>query len=333
MEVASDEEKEHLLEEILISMHRIRNDVFGNYVIQKLFELGTSDIRSKLKQSLVGEVVSLSKTMYGCRVVQKALESLDNEDLPALIHEFKGSLVECILDPYGNHVVQKCIEVLCVRAKTADNVGDSKTARSLRQNCQFIFYTSLESLPMLSCHPFGCRVIQRIIENSVEPNFTRVFDTIAACHTQLLDDQYGNYVIQHLLQYGRVVDKETIMHTVLDSGLVKLSRQKYASNVVEKLLKYGTPTIRGMIIKDMLKEGGAEDGTAAVLLMVRDAYANYVVQTALDVAPEGNIKRHFVQELSKYSSQLVSLYGISCLPFLLAIVSTVNVSPWILCKI
>jgi pumilio RNA-binding family len=314
----------------LISIHRIRNDVFGNYVIQKLFELGTSDIKSKLKQTLVGDVLSLSKTMYGCRVVQKALESLDNEDLPALIHEFKGSLIECILDPNGNHVVQKCIEVLSVRAKTADNVDDSKTARFLRQNCQFIFDTSLESLSMLSCHPFGCRVIQRIIENSVEPNFTRVLDTIAACHTQLLDDQYGNYVIQHLLQYGRVVDKETIMHTVLDSGLVKLSRQKYASNVIEKLLKYGTPTIRGMIIKDMLKEGGAEDGTAAVLLMVRDAYANYVVQTALDVAPEGNIKRHFVQELSKHSAQLVS---ISCLPFLLTSISIVNVFLWTICKI
>jgi len=75
--------------------------------------------------------------------------------------------------------------------------------------------------------------------------------------------------------------------------------------VVEKLLKYGTPTIRGMIIKDMLKEVETESGSTAVLSMVRDAYANYVVQTAIDVAPEGQIKRQFLQELSKHSSQLV----------------------------
>jgi len=289
----------------LLSIHQIQNDVFGNYVIQKLLEVGTSDMKDKLKQSLVGQVVPLSKMIYGCRVVQKALDSLDNEDIAAVVREFKGNLVECILDQNGNHVIQKCIEVFNFRAKSADSIGDSDTAIFLRQNCQCIIDTSLESLPMLSCHPFGCRVIQRIIEHCVEPNFTRVLDTISACHTDILDDQYGNYVIQHLLQYGRVSDKETIMRTVLASGLVKLSRQKYASNVVEKLLKYGTSMVRSMIIKEMLKEADTETGTSAVLLMVRDAYANYVVQTALDVAPEGHIKKNFVQELNNHTSQLV----------------------------
>ena len=308
LEVADDEEKELLLHEIVISMRRIRNDVFGNYVIQKLFERGTSEIKSKLKQTLAGDVVSLSKMTYGCRVVQKAVECLDNDGLLVVIHEFNGKLIDCALDQNGNHVIQKCIEVLSVRAKTAENAGDTKTARLLRQHCQFIIDTSLESLPMLSCHPFGCRVIQRIIEHSIEPDFTRVLDSLTTYHKELLDDQYGNYVIQHVLQHGRIVDKETIMIIVLKSGLVKLSRQKYASNVVEKLLKYGTAAIREMIIKDMLKEGDDDNGTTAIISMVRDAYANYVVQTALDVAPEGQIKRHFLQALSKHSSQLVSYF-------------------------
>jgi hypothetical protein len=39
--------------------------------------------------------------------------------------------------------------------------------------------------------------------------------------------------------------------------------------------------------------------------MVRDAYANYVVQTTLDVIPESEEKRLFLQELNSYVDELV----------------------------
>jgi Pumilio-family RNA binding repeat len=46
-------------------------DVFGNYVIQKLFDHGGPDQREALASFLVGHAVQLSLQMYGCRVVQK----------------------------------------------------------------------------------------------------------------------------------------------------------------------------------------------------------------------------------------------------------------------
>jgi len=47
-------------------------------------------------------------------------------------------------------------------------------------------------------------------------------------------------------------------------------------------------------------------GTSVVLLMVRDAYANYVAQTAIDVVPDGEEKRMLLEELTSHSAQLVS---------------------------
>ena len=41
--------------------------------------------------------------------------------------------------------------------------------------------------------------------------------------------------------------------------------------------------------------------------MVRDAYANYVVQTAIDVVPEGNEKQMLIDELKANETHLVSL--------------------------
>jgi NifU-like protein involved in Fe-S cluster formation len=46
-------------------------DVFGNYVIQKLFEHGDQNQKKILANKMKGRVLDLSLQMYGCRVVQK----------------------------------------------------------------------------------------------------------------------------------------------------------------------------------------------------------------------------------------------------------------------
>lgn len=51
---------------------------------------------------------------------------------------------------------------------------------------------------------------------------------------------------------------------------------------------------------------GESNGSTVVLLMVRDAYANYVVQTAIDVVPEGAEKRMLIEELRANEVHLVS---------------------------
>lgn len=132
-------------------------------------------------------------------------------------------------------------------------------------------------------------------------------DKIQKCHKALLDDQYGNYVIQHVLQYGREVDRDSLLHVLtVENDLLKLSRQKFASNVVEKLLKYGNANQRNKIVREMLKvvNEGEGVGSSVVLLMVRDAYANYVVQTAIDVVPEGNERNLLLEELRANEVQL-----------------------------
>ena len=137
-------------------------------------------------------------------------------------------------------------------------------------------------------------------------------DQIQLVHKALLDDQYGNYVIQHVLQYGRESDRDSLLAIIIEGNLLKLSRQKFASNVVEKLLKYGNSNQRNAIVREMLRvvyEGGpGQDGmgSTVVLLMVRDAYANYVVQTSIDVVPEGKEKGLLLQELKANEVQLVS---------------------------
>jgi pumilio RNA-binding family len=295
-----------------------------------------------LKESKI-HVRSFFCLTFRCRVVQKALETMEESDVPKLLNEFHNNVLSCIHDQNGNHVIQKCIEVMSKKSKKAKDDGDEAKAEFFSEQIDFIIDDVLGNVTSLSCHPYGCRVLQRILEHCVEPKKCRALDEISLCHKTLLDDQYGNYVIQHVLQFGRNSDQDSILQIVVENGLLLLSRQKFASNVVEKLLKYGTAPQRKAVVREMLKVSvlchftpskiffclmvssifiihhmqvvddrtgavmpAGSEGTSVVLLMVRDAYANYVVQTTLDVIPECEEKKLLLEELNSHSTELVS---------------------------
>lgn len=313
LEIGDVSEKEIVMTEVLPEVVRLRNDVFGNYVVQKLFGFGTDKMKEDLRNTIVGEMVELSMQMYGCRVIQKALESVDESDLPKLLSEFQNNVLSLIHDQNGNHVMQKCIEVLSQKAKAAHDENEETKAIFFGEQIDFIVDDVLNNLSTLACHPYGCRVLQRILEHCVEGQKSMALEKISECLRTLFDDQYGNYVIQHVLQFGRVKDRDMVLEMVVENGLLKLSRQKFASNVVEKLLKYGNAEQRKTIVREMLKkvdentDAHVEDGnegTSVVLLMVRDPYANYVVQTTLDVVPESEEKVGLLKELNAHSLEL-----------------------------
>jgi len=313
LEIGDAGEKVIVMTEVLPEVVRLRNDVFGNYVVQKLLGFGTDKMKDDLRDTMIGEMVQLSMQIYGCRVVQKALECVDESDLPKLLAEFQNNVLSLIHDQNGNHVIQKCIEVLSRKAKIAQEENEEAKALFFGEQIDFIVEDVLNNLATLACHPYGCRVLQRILEYCVESQKSKALEKISECLRTLFDDQYGNYVIQHVLQFGRVKDREMVLEMVVNNGLLKVSRQKFASNVVEKLLKYGNAEQRKSVVREMLKVVDEkidafvkdnEHGTSVVLLMVRDPYANYVVQTTLDVVPESEEKIGLLQELNAHSLEL-----------------------------
>lgn len=55
----------------MVDANALMVDVFGNYVVQQLFEHGTMVQKRLLAGKMVGHVVQLSTQLYGCRCVQE----------------------------------------------------------------------------------------------------------------------------------------------------------------------------------------------------------------------------------------------------------------------
>lgn len=82
----------------------------------------------------------------------------------------------------------------------------------------------------LSTHPYGCRVIQRILEHCTPEQTTPVLEELHQHTEQLVQDQYGNYVVQHVLEHGCQEDKSKIVN-VVRGKVLNLSQHKFARYV------------------------------------------------------------------------------------------------------
>eukprot|EP01116_Phalansterium_solitarium_P017249 TRINITY_DN419_c0_g1_i3.p1 TRINITY_DN419_c0_g1~~TRINITY_DN419_c0_g1_i3.p1 ORF type:complete len:176 (+),score=75.90 TRINITY_DN419_c0_g1_i3:1520-2047(+) len=103
------------------------------------------------------------------------------------------------------------------------------------------------------------------------------------CAVSLVQDQYGNYVIQHVLEHGRPQEKAVILGK-MRGQIVQLSQHKFASNVVEKCVEFGSQADRTQIIHEILNGGKGQGDQSALVIMMKDQFANYVIQKVLDVA-------------------------------------------------
>lgn len=62
------------------------------------------------------------------------------------------------------------------------------------------FVGQVNNVEKFSTHPYGCRVIQRILEHCTGVQKSAILDEIRKCSSTLIQDQYGNYVIQHVMK-------------------------------------------------------------------------------------------------------------------------------------
>ncbi|XP_057725630.1 pumilio homolog 3-like [Arachis stenosperma] len=269
LETASMDEKNMVFHEIMPEAFVLMTDVFGNYVIQKFFEHGTAAQIRELADQVTGNVLTLSLQMYGCRVIQKAIEVVEVDQQTQMVAELDGHIMRCVRDQNGNHVIQKCIE--CVPENAI----------------QFIVSTFYDQVVALSTHPYGCRVIQRVLEYCHDPKTQQIMmDEILQSVCMLAQDQYGNYVVQHVLEHGKPHERSSIIKK-LTGQIVQMSQQKFASNVIEKCLTFGTPTERQLLVNEML---GSTDENEPLQVMMKDQFANYVVQKVLETCDDQQLE-------------------------------------------
>lgn len=195
-------------------------DPFGNYLFQKILERITPEERVILVKSVSTRLVNASLNLHGTRSVQKIVEvcSVDEEvreeaeaaaaaaqengeedkkeedgkDKPKqskkqdtaakiLTDALEPSAARLCIDSHGNHAIQRILLKLPY------------------QYTQFIFDAVAASVEDVARHRHGCCVIQRCLDSRHSMARSHLVTRIVEKSLELMQDAYGNYVVQYVL--------------------------------------------------------------------------------------------------------------------------------------
>mmetsp|Transcript_17198 Transcript_17198/g.32264 ORF Transcript_17198/g.32264 Transcript_17198/m.32264 type:complete len:1036 (+) Transcript_17198:336-3443(+) len=274
-------------------------DPFGNYLFQKILERITPEERVTLVSSVSTRLVNASLNLHGTRSVQKIVEvcAVDEENeeedgsqgsksedesrkgeeddaskhstkkkskkkketaAKILTDALKPSAARLCIDSHGNHAIQRILLKLPY------------------QYTQFIFDAVAASVEDVARHRHGCCVIQRCLDSRHSAARTHLVSRIVEKSLELMQDAYGNYVVQYVLD----VCGDDEVHAICESVIGKvclLAIQKFSSNVMEKCLERCTDRVREAYLDELNEADRIRE-------LMMDPFGNYVVQRALSVS-------------------------------------------------
>ncbi|KAJ6783459.1 hypothetical protein PWT90_04364 [Aphanocladium album] len=237
----------------------LMTDPFGNYLCQKLLEFCNDDERTVLIQNASQDMVRIALNQHGTRALQKMIEYVNTpQQVHLIIEALRFRVVELIQDLNGNHVIQKCLNKLT----SAD--------------AQFIFDAVGNNCIEVGTHRHGCCVLQRCIDHASGDQKHWLVSRITEHARILVQDPFGNYVVQYIIDLNEPTFTEPVV-SMFKGCIGQLSRHKFSSNVIEKCLRCAQPPSKDLIVEEMLVPVEIER-------LLRDSFANYVIQTALEFA-------------------------------------------------
>ena len=240
---------DHLLDTI--------NDQFGNYLIQKFFDYLSEEELYQFLQMISPSFANIGINQYGTRVLQKIIDFLKPEDKNNRLYTtfcelLKPNIILFANDINGCHIIQKIL----ITKDFDINIIISEIAKQIE---------------IIANHKNGCCFLQKSTEKLNGQELEMVLDAINEKAKSLITDQYGNYVIQHVIKINGPKRNLELFNLIIDN-LPFYSNQKFSSNVIEKFFVFEelkNAIINRLLIPNIMKE------------MLYDSFGNYVVQKAL----------------------------------------------------
>ncbi|KAJ9617021.1 hypothetical protein H2200_000742 [Cladophialophora chaetospira] len=237
----------------------LMTDPFGNYLCQKLFEHCNEEQRTTLINTAAPALATIALNQHGTRALQKMIEFVHTPaQVDTIIQALSPRVVELVQDLNGNHVVQKCL------------------TRLGAERSQFIYDAVGNYCVIVGTHRHGCCVLQRCIDHAQGFQRAQLIARITHCAFDLVQDPFGNYVVQYILDLDEAAFTKPLCESFF-GRISALSKQKFSSNVIEKCLRTADMDTKRLMVEEMLMGNELEK-------MLRDSFANYVVQTAMEYA-------------------------------------------------
>mmetsp|Transcript_596 Transcript_596/g.1111 ORF Transcript_596/g.1111 Transcript_596/m.1111 type:complete len:933 (+) Transcript_596:101-2899(+) len=261
----------------------IMTDLFGNYLCQKLIAHASPAQRLTIIKACSDFMIKVACDRQGTRVIQALVNiASSNNERVAIVNALAvptqsqpepKQLLQLIQNPYSTHVIHAILGVFPFELYWP------------------ICRVALANVATLGLDRHGLCVIKKSVTLAPTDVLVKFIPTVMGMALKYVNDQYGNYLLQHVLEHSKTVTTDpsffdisgsfdTLCYDQLHQGLKGhyswLSRQKFASNVIEMIVRSAKESVRTEVIEELT----AEKVISRLLLC---SYGNYVMQNVIEV--------------------------------------------------
>jgi hypothetical protein len=199
----------------------------GNHIVQRFIELLPGRL-PEIVAALEAQVARLVIDSCGCRVIQRLFEQYEIAELRPLVDQVMRFAGDLAVNQYGNYVVQNIFE----------SGPDDDVTRLIRAFAGRFYQFSM--------HKFASNVIEKCIRRASAAQRQAIFGEVigspghwdAARIVRMAGDQFGNYVIQRIIEFGSDV-QQTAIYDVVYENYDDLAKEGYARHVISRLEEQG----------------------------------------------------------------------------------------------
>lgn len=196
-QISSPEEARYITESLSPHVVSLSRDLNGNHVVQKCLQRLNPEDNQFVFDAAAKSCADIATHRHGCCVLQRCLDHGNSKQREQLSQKVADIATTLSLDPYGNYVVQYVL-----------SRGDELSVETILDHIR----TNIVSL---SLHKFGSNVIEKTLRTR---NLSeQVIDVLLKNSGQLLvllNDPYGNYVLQTALDVASAANLTKLAHSL-----------------------------------------------------------------------------------------------------------------------
>ena len=194
-------------------------DSYGNYFLQKIIEKTNSTQRINLLNNIKEDFIFISKDISGSHCIQTLIEKMDSDEEEEIIKSLvENVLFDLTISQNSTHVILKLV----------NNINNPKR--------YYLIQFCMNNFISLSVNLNGSTIIKKFISQVKNYQLIQmIIIIIEQNYIQIVENQFGNYVIQDAFQYFGFNNCKGIIKNIINDSIY-FSLQKYASNVIDKVV-------------------------------------------------------------------------------------------------
>ena len=245
--------------------------------------------------AIQGDLLTHACTPHGRSLLQAVIRNKKPEELDIIFRAVLDNSEKLMLDQHSCHMVRLLVEyleesqvaALVMRLDETLILNMSTLSQYTRRilqtlfekhskcDLQYVVDIMARNASYLAATQQGCISMMKVFERCSAAQKSHLVETLIPMLAGLACDQYGNYVAQHLFEHTEGSLAADYALRSCTGKFAKLACNKYASNVLEKLIRCGAPSVRRQILDEIVFADVVEQVAA-------DGFGNFVIQTILD---------------------------------------------------